>query len=76
MIREELAARETQLEALRDENVKLRAAEEDLTQTKRELAMLSEQARVLRAQAFVDNRAPHDRGLRRRRSRRPGVRFR
>jgi predicted regulator of Ras-like GTPase activity (Roadblock/LC7/MglB family) len=54
LIRERLTTRESQLEALRDENTKLRAVEEDLAQTKREVATLTEQTRVLRAQVFVN----------------------
>jgi predicted regulator of Ras-like GTPase activity (Roadblock/LC7/MglB family) len=53
VIREQLTTRERQIDALRDENVKLRALDEDLSHTKRELAVLNEQHRVLRAQAFI-----------------------
>ncbi|HET6336517.1 MAG TPA: hypothetical protein VFG30_25010 [Polyangiales bacterium] len=53
VIREQLTTRERQIDSLRDENMKLRAADEDLSHTKRELAMLNEQHRVLRAQVFI-----------------------
>jgi predicted regulator of Ras-like GTPase activity (Roadblock/LC7/MglB family) len=53
LIQDQLSRREQQLEQLRNENVRLQALEEDLGHTKREIAVLNEQTRVLRAQAFV-----------------------
>lgn len=61
LVREELTTRETQLEKLRDENVRLRAFEEDLGHTRKELANLNEQTRMLRAQAIIGKPAPRPR---------------
>lgn len=58
LVREELTARDAQLETLRDENVRLRAFEEDSSRTRKELATLNEQMRALRAQAFIAKPAP------------------
>jgi len=50
---ETLLARDAELERLRDENARLRALGDDLAQAQRELAALGEEARLLRARAFV-----------------------
>lgn len=58
LIQHQLTRREKQVEQLRDENVRLRGLEEELGLALREIAVLNEQARVLRAQAFTTKPTP------------------
>lgn len=51
--REQLSRRDSQLEGLRQHTAQLRSLEGELAQATREIALLREQNRVLRAQVFV-----------------------
>ncbi|HEX4353687.1 MAG TPA: hypothetical protein VHZ95_12245 [Polyangiales bacterium] len=58
LTRESLRSRDTQLEQLREETVRLRRVEVELERSKRELSELAEQTRSLRAEAYASHRPP------------------
>lgn len=58
LTRESLRARDTQLDHLREETVRLHRVEADLERAKREISELAEQTRLLRAEAYASHRPP------------------